>query len=106
MLISISIATATNTIETKKQKGESPLYKIRTKNAIREKIQNIKAKFFADRLFFLPLQLFELQIFKNIRNKDPMGGLQGKTYRDYHTCADCGSITSKNFLTCQCQPLT
>lgn len=59
MLLSISIATAINTIETKKQKGESPLYKIRANKAIRGKIQNIKAKFFADRLFFLPFQFIK-----------------------------------------------
>jgi hypothetical protein len=59
MLVTISFASAvtTNTQNTRK---ESPLYNIRTKLAIGERIQNlketIKAKFVGERLFFLPLQ--------------------------------------------------
>ena len=57
MLVTISYATA---IENKSytENKESPLYKIRTKNAIGEKIgeiiSQIKTKFLGERLFWLP----------------------------------------------------
>jgi hypothetical protein len=55
MLVTISFATAvtTNTQTTQK---ESPLYNVRTKLAIGERIQNLKTKFIGERLFFLPFQ--------------------------------------------------
>ena len=60
MLMTISFATAVTTQNT--QTRESPLYKIRTKLAIGERIQNLKANIKArfvgvvgDRLLFVPL---------------------------------------------------
>lgn len=61
MQVAISFASAisSNTARTAKKK-ESPLYGIRTRRAIRERlgriIENIKTKFQGDRIFFLPLQ--------------------------------------------------
>lgn len=61
MLVAITFATAvsSNTASTKKK--ESPLFKIRTKLAIGERLQtlreNIKAKFIGERMFFLPFIL-------------------------------------------------
>jgi hypothetical protein len=58
MLVAISYATAINTINTEKK--ESPLYGLRTRRAITEKIgailENIKAKFLGNRIFLLPFQ--------------------------------------------------
>ena len=62
MLVAISYATAINTT-TNNEKKESPLYRIRTRRAITEKIGNIiekvKTKFLGDRIFFVPLQLLK-----------------------------------------------
>ena len=56
MLLTISFATATQ--NTNIEQKESPLYKIRTKNAIGEKIgklvNQIKTKFLGERFFWLP----------------------------------------------------
>lgn len=63
MLVAISFATAvsSNTTTTVKKK-ESPLFGIRTKLAIGERLQdlkeNIKALFIGKRIFYLPFQLF------------------------------------------------
>jgi hypothetical protein len=58
MLVAISYATALGT--TNVEKKESPLYRIRTRQAINEKvseiIKDIKAKFFGERIFFLNFQ--------------------------------------------------
>lgn len=58
MLIAISVAPAisSNTTEQTDQK-ESPLFGIRTRRAIREKIVDfVKARFIGERMFFLPFQ--------------------------------------------------
>ena len=56
MLITISYATAVNTIDADKK--ESPLYTIRTRQAITERISsfidNIKTRFLGERIFFIP----------------------------------------------------
>ncbi|HEY0087970.1 MAG TPA: hypothetical protein VGB37_03955 [Candidatus Lokiarchaeia archaeon] len=61
MLVTISFASAINTENLNEVKNkESPLFKIRTRSAIGEKIghiiKNIKAKFIGERIFFLPFQ--------------------------------------------------
>ena len=61
ILVAISFATTVSSNTTKtNDKKESPLYRIRTRRAIRERlgriIENIKTKFQGDRIFFLPLQ--------------------------------------------------
>ena len=59
MLVAISYATAVNN-NTNTEKKESPLYGIRTRRVISEKItnivENIKTKFLRERIFFIPLQ--------------------------------------------------
>lgn len=60
MLITISIVSATNTQNTKqKQKKESPLYKLKTNNAIGEKTNKIKENYLKNRIY-LRLPSFNL----------------------------------------------
>ena len=58
-LVAISYASAINTT-TVIEKKESPLFGIRTRRAVREKIgeiiENIKTKYIGERVFFLPFQ--------------------------------------------------
>jgi len=63
MLITITFASAINTTTTNTKKRESPLFGIRTRLEIGEKIiqilKNIKTKFIDERIFFLPNLLFK-----------------------------------------------
>jgi len=65
MVISFTSAVSYNTTTTIKKK-ETPLFNIRTRLAIGEKIsqiiQNIKIKFLSERIFFLPMSLIYLRI--------------------------------------------
>ena len=58
MLLAISFASAVNTNETNYEDKESPLYRIRTRQAITERmgnmLENIKIKFLGERVFFIP----------------------------------------------------
>ena len=60
MLLTITFASAVNTSIPVKKK-ESPLFSIRTRRAINEKIgdivENIKTKYIGERVFLLPFQL-------------------------------------------------
>jgi len=91
MLLTISLASAINT-QTNVEKKESPLYKIRTKLAIGEKIsqifQNIKIKFLGERLFLIPFQWL-----KNVL--DPYEGIlytsdEGGKLCTAYTLSGCG----------------
>jgi len=56
-LISISFASAINTNTANSNgKKESPLFGIRTRKAIREKIGDMLRRFVGERVFFLPFQ--------------------------------------------------
>jgi len=79
-LVSISMASAINTTNKNTQEEESPLYNYRTNKAIQEKIQNIKTKFFGDRLFFLPFQWLRNN------NQNLRDNLQEKTQEYGQTC--------------------
>jgi len=61
MLVAISYATAVSTKTSETDAKESPLYGLRTRRAISDKIvnivENIKARFLGNRMFFLPFQL-------------------------------------------------
>ena len=72
ILLTVSIATAITPTDSKKQKGESPLYKIRKDNAISRSIQKIKTKFFGERIFFIPLIInnYKLNLKNNLYNKE------------------------------------
>ena len=84
MILSFSSAVSSNISKTAKKK-ESPLYGIRTRRAIRERIrnliENIKTKFLGDRIFFVPFQW--------IRNK-----------------INDDSIISRFCITCKANPCT
>jgi hypothetical protein len=55
LLITISIVSAVSS-ETTDEDKESPLYKIRTKLAIGERVQNLITELSGERVFFLPFQ--------------------------------------------------
>lgn len=97
MLVTITMATAVNTKKTEEKK-ESPLYGIRTNRAISEKIQNLKTKFFGNRLFFLPFQ-WNRNNNLNLRNR-----LNEKDTENDRTCViwngNCLYPTSDDFYTC------
>ena len=81
MLVTISFASAINTnTATTIEKTESPLYKIRTSLAIKEKIgqilENIKTRFIGERLFFIPFRLDRIRE-KNIIIRDHFLGKCG-----------------------------
>jgi len=60
MLVAISYTTAVNSNTAHIEKKESPLYKIKTRWAIGEKIseivKNIKIKYLGQRIFFIPFR--------------------------------------------------
>jgi hypothetical protein len=73
MLVGISFATAINPDTTTYQKKkESPLFKIRTRHAIGEKLKeilkNLIIKFFGERRFFLPFQWMKNRQHHSIRD--------------------------------------
>jgi len=59
MLVAISFASAVSSNSTD-EKRESPLFRVRTRRAIGERLEelkeNIKARFVGERVFFLPFQ--------------------------------------------------
>jgi hypothetical protein len=67
MLVLISFATAVNTNKERDTKTRvSPLYRIRTEKAIKEKLGEIKeyykSRYIRGRVFFLPFKWLKLQI--------------------------------------------
>jgi len=60
MLMAISYASAVSTQTANTTKKESPLFGVRTRKAIGERLQelreNIKTRFIGERVFFLPFQ--------------------------------------------------
>ena len=59
MLVAISFSSAVSTNTETYKKKESPLYRIRARRAITEKIneivEDIKTRFIGERIFFIPL---------------------------------------------------
>ena len=89
MLVTISFASALNTKTSDVEKKESPLYRIRTRLAVGEKIgqilENIKVKLFGGRIFFVP--------FKFLLNNDGLlireifdGKGDEYTGKNYYSC--------------------
>ncbi|MDH7517776.1 MAG: hypothetical protein QHH19_05475 [Candidatus Thermoplasmatota archaeon] len=76
-LVAISFVSAVTTKTKTTEKKESPLYVIRNRQAIKEKIGDIVTKFFGERIFFLPLQwlrnLEELSVREQINMKPSLG---------------------------------
>ena len=97
-LVAISFATAINTTTSVKKK-ESPLYRIRTRRAIGERlgkiIDYIKTRFLGDRLFFLPFQWLRDKEGSSVRQRIMFKSLvMPSCYTDwcanYNTCKpDC-----------------
>jgi hypothetical protein len=81
MIISFTSAVSTNK-NTNVERKESPLFGIRTKQAINEKInliiENIKARFIGERIFCVPIKLF-----RNIVNPED----------EYYSCTDCYQVS-------------
>jgi hypothetical protein len=126
MLVTISYASAINANNIDTEKKESPLYRIRTRRTITEKIglivENIKTKFLGERMFFLPFQSF---IFRNSYSSRLQFGKDtesGWTCDQFNTCSgeftcieyscrgDCPSVfkceTAHNPSSCEvtCSP--
>jgi len=98
MLLTISFASAVTTNTTKTERKESPLYSIRTRQAIREKIsniiENIKAKFLGERIFFLPVHWL-----RNSDLPDPYETEFGKTCESLTLCLPGICVTLKICIT-------
>jgi hypothetical protein len=80
MLVGISFATAVNPSTTSNnKKKESPLFKIRTRHALGEKLiemlKNFITKFLGERRFFLPFQWLknrgDMSLWERLRLKEP-----------------------------------
>ena len=83
MLVTISYAAAVEN-KSKNEKKESPLYKIRTKNAIGEKIGKIiafiKIKFLGEKIFLQPINY----LIERNGNKYEYDTEQGAKCQSYH----------------------
>ena len=92
ILVTISFASA---IETNTEQKESPLYKLRTRRAIGEKIntiiENKKTRFLGDRTFFIPLSFL-------FRTDDPSP--RGIFYTKSLNC-DCSHTNAFSYPSCQ-----
>jgi len=93
MLVAISFSTVVSSNTTTDEKRESPLFRVRTRKAIGERLQelkeNIKTKFIGDRVFFLSFQWL-----KNGEDQPVRHGLMGAKDPDtegfYPTCDTWG----------------
>jgi len=72
ILVAISFASAVSSNTALGEKKESPLFGIRTRKAIGDRLQNlrenIKARFIGERVFFLPFQLLNNEDTPSARN--------------------------------------
>ena len=82
MLLTIAFASTVTSNYSKTIRKESPLFGIRTKRIIRDKVSNLIRRFVGERLFFLPFQW----IIKNIKTGNPTS--EGYASCDY-TCFWC-----------------
>lgn len=64
MLLAIAFASTVTSNISKTNRRESPLFGIRTRQAIRDKIEDLIKRFVGESVFFLPVQWI-----KNIENK-------------------------------------
>lgn len=92
VLVSISFASAITTNTKTTNKKESPLFGIRIKQVVGERLQNlkenIKARFIGERIFFLPLFLNEKPSLKQqLGNK---GIISFNTECEVFTCVGHG----------------
>ena len=92
LLIAISFSTALSTNSNTEENKETPLFKIRIRRVIGEKLEKIgeyiKTKFIGARLFFLPFQWIKNQIFEN------------ELVTDQPRCTYDSTPTCKQYYTC------
>ena len=76
MLLAMSFASTVSSNTSKPIRKESPLFGIRTRRAVKEKIgdviENIKTKYIGERVFFLPFQFFSLKWQRFIEDPSPI----------------------------------
>ena len=69
-LVAISFSTAVSSNTTTDEKRESPLFRVRARRAINERLDElkeiIKSKFIGERLFFLPFQWLRNKTHDNV----------------------------------------
>jgi hypothetical protein len=82
MLFAIMFASTVTSNTQKPPKKESPLFGIRTRWAIREKMGDFIRRFVGERVFFLPFQLVK-KVITNIIGY-------------YNTCTDCSEFTCEH----------
>lgn len=98
IMLTISFASIVTSNSSKPIKNDSPLFGIRTRQAIREKIGNMMKRFVGERVFFLPFQWVRNLFFKKsleTASKEPTcditcGGFPG---------TECFRCTSQIFCT-------
>ena len=64
MMITIAFASTVTSNTSKPVRKESPLFGIRARQAIREKIGNMMRRFIGERVFFLPFQWLKNNVVK------------------------------------------
>jgi len=78
MLVSISFSVAaisSQSTAVEKKKDVSPLFGIRAKKAIGEKLSSIKAKFLGERVFFRPFNLIGSMNFFSMFERQNLNGV-------------------------------
>ena len=95
ILITISFtSTVSSNTKTNTKNKESPLYKIRTNRAIGKNLgkilENIKTKFFGERIFFLPFQWLRNKNNLPIGDRVVMASLSSKCSTHHPLVFTCG----------------
>jgi len=98
MLVAISFASAVSTQTANTTKKESPLFRIRTRRAIGERLgelkDNIKAKFIGERVFFLPFLRSVQNLSMRQRLEQKTSTVQATVCRTiaYTCCGPCVTV--------------
>jgi len=66
MLLAITFASTVTSDTSKPNRKESPLFRIRTRQAIKEKIGKLLTRFVGERIFFLPFQWIKNKIYNDL----------------------------------------
>ncbi len=105
MLLAITFASTVSSNTSKPIRKESPLFGIRTRQAIKEKIgdiiENIKTKYIGERAFFLPFQFLSLKWQK--LTDDSLPNFSFEDCETMKTCDYCTNIVNcvvTEFKTC------
>jgi hypothetical protein len=92
MLLAIAFASTVTSDNSKPAKKESPLFGIRTRRAIREKVGDMVRRFIGERVFFIPFQWF--------KNRDNLAPIHHFLKKTDATCPTCPYTV----CTCDCSP--